>query len=77
MPSRVRSRRPADYDPTYGSGPAFVPGDVVRLKSGGPDMTINRVYEDFRGVEMVHCQWFDGLRLETNSFPVDSVELAR
>jgi uncharacterized protein YodC (DUF2158 family) len=32
------------------------PGDVVELKSGGPDMTIETVGHDGR----VACVWFDG-----------------
>lgn len=29
-------------------------GDIVRLRSGGPDMTIR----DFEGTSWVHCEWF-------------------
>lgn len=31
----------------------FKPGDVVRLKSGGPKMTVTEVGEE------VYCEWFD------------------
>ena len=31
----------------------FKVGDVVRLKSGGPDMTVTSVKE-----RIIHCKWF-------------------
>jgi uncharacterized protein YodC (DUF2158 family) len=34
---------------------AFKPGDVVRLKSGGPAMTVNKIIDDG-----VHCKWCSG-----------------
>ena len=33
-------------------------GDIVRLKSGSPNMTVNGV-EVKRGVVVVYCVWFD------------------
>lgn len=33
----------------------FTPGDVARLKSGGPPMTVVKVNPD----GSLHCQWFD------------------
>jgi uncharacterized protein YodC (DUF2158 family) len=35
------------------------PGDVVRLASGGPDMTVQRVKERKGQEWMVFCVWFD------------------
>ena len=35
----------------------FKLGDVVRLKSGGPDMTITEILDDRTNA---HCEWFDG-----------------
>ena len=32
----------------------FQPGDVVQMKSGGPQMTVELISED-----KVHCSWFD------------------
>jgi uncharacterized protein YodC (DUF2158 family) len=47
-------------------------GEKVRLKSGGPRMTI-----DWVDVERVHCQWFDSShKLQAASFPADSLEPA-
>ena len=36
----------------------FRVGDVVQLKSGGPNMTIIQLYE--RRKDMCQCAWFDG-----------------
>lgn len=52
-------------------------GDVVRLKSGGPQMTI----QDFGEGEMLdldkgfaRCQWFDGTMLKYGRFAPASLE---
>lgn len=37
----------------------FKPGDVVRLKSGGPNMTVS-----FEEDDSVACQWFSGAKLD-------------
>jgi uncharacterized protein YodC (DUF2158 family) len=36
----------------------FKPGDVVQLKSGGPEMTVDRQYEDVNFRNVVECTWF-------------------
>lgn len=33
-------------------------GDVVKLKSGGPKMTVTSI-EDHMGTPSVFCEWFD------------------
>lgn len=50
----------------------FSIGDIVKLKSGGPDMTVRDV-PDIGGTVYV-CQWFAGKKLEQGSFPGDSLE---
>jgi uncharacterized protein YodC (DUF2158 family) len=35
------------------------PGDVVRLKSGGPTMTVTSAGLDMTDVPTVWCAWFD------------------
>ncbi|THF60809.1 YodC family protein [Pseudothauera rhizosphaerae] len=58
----------------------FKVGDVVKLKSGGPDMTVDYVGE----VEFPHggkaptvsCTWFVGKKLERNSFKPEVLALA-
>lgn len=52
----------------------FEVGQVVKLKSGGPDMTIQDFYtEKFSG--KYRCQWFAGKKLENGVFPEQSLEL--
>lgn len=49
----------------------FKIGDVVQLKSGGPEMTIDGISED-----TVHCVWFnDKDEHKMNNFHIDSIEL--
>ena len=43
---------------------AFGKGDVVQLKSGGPAMTIKKVYPD----GSYACQWFVESNLQDGSF---------
>ncbi len=44
------------------------PGDVVMLKSGGPEMTIDTIDTfDMHGPGAL-CQWFDGKDLKTHVF---------
>ncbi len=54
----------------------FKVGDIVRLKSGGPAMTVQQeVVED--DTDTVVCQWFvDGKKLEYGAFPEGSLEPA-
>lgn len=46
-------------------------GDVVRLKSGGPAMTVMAL--DHQGVT---CQWFAGLDLQMAGFACESLTTA-
>ena len=48
----------------------FSVGDVVRLKSGGPVMTV--VYRDGDGD--IDCVWFDGKEKKIGTFPPAAVE---
>ncbi len=50
-------------------------GDIVKLKSGGPEMTVQAlptVSNDY-----YYCQWFAGKKLEQGRFPADSIELVQ
>jgi uncharacterized protein YodC (DUF2158 family) len=51
-------------------------GTQVKLKSGGPEMTVQlvRVSED-GDVTTVRCQWFAGKKLEDGIFPADSLNI--
>lgn len=50
----------------------FEVGEIVRLKSGGPEMTVQSV----AGTTSSNyaCQWFAGKKLERGIFPEDSLE---
>jgi uncharacterized protein YodC (DUF2158 family) len=47
----------------------FTRGQVVKLKSGGPDMTVG---EDQRS-DYVSCVWFDGKRRMDRTFAADTL----
>ncbi|MDA5481841.1 DUF2158 domain-containing protein [Yersinia intermedia] len=51
----------------------FKAGDIVKLKSGGPDMTV-KVFLSSQGNSFL-CQWFAGKKLEQGYFKPDSLEL--
>ena len=49
----------------------FTPGDIVRLKSGGPKMTVLDAQ-----AKALRCKWFDrNGKLHTDSFDAAIVEL--
>jgi uncharacterized protein YodC (DUF2158 family) len=55
----------------------FKAGDVVRLKSGSPDMTVEQVEEAARtGKLMVWVVWFDGKKKMTDTFVPESLEIS-
>ncbi len=53
----------------------FEVGDIVKLKSGGPEMTVNEAIADFQDVETgkYRCQWFAGKKLDNGVFPYESL----
>lgn len=49
----------------------FEPGRTVRLKSGGPLMTVQSIDPD----GLVNCEWFDEKKtLQTKAFRASSLE---
>ena len=46
-------------------------GDLVKLRSGGPVMTVQSLNSD-----LVRCLWFAGKKLEEGYFQVESLEPA-
>lgn len=49
-------------------------GDVVRLRSGGPNMTVQG-YTDLGTGEIVSCQWFDRAeKLQKGNFREDALQ---
>ena len=60
--------------PQTASTPAaqFSPGDVVRLKSGGPKMTVLKLEDE----TALACKWFDrNGKVHKDSFPPAMVEI--
>ena len=51
----------------------FQKGDLVRLKSGGPTMTV----DSFAVTGQYHCQWFSGSKLQKGLFDADSLAIAK
>lgn len=51
----------------------FVTGDIVRLKSGGPWMTVVKDRPE-AGSKFVGAAWFDSSALSTELFPKDALE---
>jgi uncharacterized protein YodC (DUF2158 family) len=56
-------------------------GDVVRLRSGGPEMTVARVRTERDGTSMAHAYYMirdkDGERPTNYGFPVSVLEVVR
>jgi uncharacterized protein YodC (DUF2158 family) len=50
---------------------SFKVGDIVKLKSDSPKMTINKIIDEDR----VQCYWFDASTLIHAVFHPDSLEL--
>lgn len=50
-------------------------GEMVKLKSGGPDMTVERLLKDIQGEfnGSYKCQWFAGKKADSNVFPQESL----
>ena len=54
-------------------------GDVVRLRSGGPEMTVNQYpFKTIDGREhpnLVECKWFtEEARIKRQTFNIDALE---
>jgi uncharacterized protein YodC (DUF2158 family) len=57
------------------AGEQFRPGDLVRLRSGGPSMTIESVgISSFTEEPTVFCVWFDGKMKQRDNFAAEAVE---
>lgn len=54
----------------------FEAGDVVRLKSGGPEMTIEEIAKFGMGADhdRAKCKWFEGKQLKDELFELTSLE---
>lgn len=56
-------------------------GDVVRLRSGGPEMTVYKVSNAYGDGDSARCAWFtegdNGLECREDNFPVPTLEMVR
>jgi uncharacterized protein YodC (DUF2158 family) len=50
----------------------FKIGDIVQLKSGGPEMTVQSLPAS--NSTTYRCQWFAGKKLESGPFPEESIK---
>ena len=48
----------------------FTPGEIVRLRSGSPSMTVERM-----SGRLVDCAWFVDGKLRTGSFDADALTI--
>lgn len=48
----------------------FKIGDVVRLKSGGPKMTV----DSLKGKDTVQCRWFEDKQVRSAEFSSESLK---
>ncbi len=53
----------------------FEVGDIVRLKSGGPEMTVTRT--DNTMSDDIGAMWFDKSSLMKGWFPMDAIEVVQ
>jgi uncharacterized protein YodC (DUF2158 family) len=53
------------------------PGDVVQLKSGGPEMTVAQVGNNASGKPTVWCIWFEDKKKMSDAFPPASLAKVR
>lgn len=49
-------------------------GDVVKLKSIGPKMTVARIWENASGETWTDCIWFKGEERHMGEFPLAGLE---
>jgi len=55
----------------------FQLGDVVVLKSGGPKMTVSMTGDDSFQRPTVWCDWFEGNKKISGTFPPSSLKLEK
>ncbi len=51
----------------------FQVGEIVMLKSGGPEMTVSQIANN-RGAPLIRTTWFEGSELKRGQFPEESLK---
>ncbi|WP_027177117.1 YodC family protein [Desulfovibrio aminophilus] len=49
-------------------------GDIVQLRSGGPEMTVKEIPDNDLFSNYYICQWFAGKKLASGNFQEESLE---
>lgn len=52
----------------------FKVGDIVKLKSGGPDMCVSKVTEEYPVMPTYHTDWFAGNKAQRRAFNEGQLE---
>ncbi len=55
-------------------GEQFEAGNVVRLKSGGPSMTIDQIISEQGIARSANCNWFDKSDRKQGNFALAALE---
>jgi len=50
-------------------------GQIVQLKSGGPKMTVESLFNDVHGKRCVKCVWFSQNSLTRDVFQIEALQL--
>jgi uncharacterized protein YodC (DUF2158 family) len=50
-------------------------GQIVQLKSGGPRMTVESLFNDVHGKRCVKCVWFSQNDLTRDVFQIEALQL--
>lgn len=53
----------------------FKTGDIVSLKSGGPDMTVQNYHSEDVNDKRLTCMWFDNSEMRASTFLEDQLVL--
>ncbi len=62
--------------PSHSKPDNFKVGDVVRLKTGGPNMVVTATTAITTSLAVVHCEWMVGNERQEGDFRADMLERA-
>ena len=76
FPCRGVPARMASYNSRFSMAEVLAVGAVVRLKSGGPAMTVTQINSG-SGTPSVSCHWFAGTEAKFTAFNPNALEAAK